>query len=310
MQLQHFGIAAILILGGALAVALGGPSSLWSGSAPTAPCSEPLTYTIGSIDSRFEIDRDELRDVMRKVEELWESSLDRDLLNYSENGEVAIHLIYSEEQQRTAEERRLSERIQRNKRQVDMLEGELKRLKKSYQSRQQELKKSLSDYSAAVNTFNDTIEKWNKRGGVPQSEKSTIEQMRRKIDRLETEINRKEQNAEMVRRRANAKTDQINRLIQTQNRMVDAYNEQFGESRKFDQGRYIRNGEDQRINIYQFGNLAELKTVLAHESGHAFGLNHVENPKSVMYPVMAKQNIFNLSLSEEDLKAIRERCKL
>ena len=247
---------------------------------------------------------------MRKVEELWESSLDRDLLNYSENGEVAIHLIYSEEQQRTAEERRLSERIQRNKRQVDMLEGELKRLKKSYQSRQQELKKSLSDYSAAVNTFNDTIEKWNKRGGVPQSEKSTIEQMRRKIDRLETEINRKEQNAEMVRRRANAKTDQINRLIQTQNRMVDAYNEQFGESRKFDQGRYIRNGEDQRINIYQFGNLAELKTVLAHESGHAFGLNHVENPKSVMYPVMAKQNIFNLSLSEEDLKAIRERCKL
>lgn len=308
--MQHFGIAAILILGGALAVALGGPSSLWSGSAPTAPCSEPLTYTIGSIDSRFEINGDELRDVMRKVEELWESSLERDLLNYSENGEVAIHLIYSEEQQRTAEERRLSERIQRNKRQVDMLEGELKRLKESYQSRQQELKKSLSDYTAAVNKFNDTIEKWNKRGGVPQSEKSTIERMRRKIDRLETEINRKEQNAEMVRRRANAKTDQINRLIQTQNRMVDAYNERFGESRKFDQGRYIRNGEEQRINIYQFGNLAELKTVLAHESGHAFGLNHVENPKSVMYPIMAQQNIFNLSLSEEDLKAIRERCKL
>ncbi|MDZ7681079.1 MAG: matrixin family metalloprotease [Fodinibius sp.] len=91
--------------------------------------------------------------------------------------------------------------------------------------------------------------------------------------------------------------------------MVTEYNRRFSVAKKFNQGRYIRQGNDERINIFQFANDAQLKTVLAHEAGHAMGLEHVGNPRSLMHAIMQQQDIYNLSLSDEDLAAIRNRCE-
>jgi predicted Zn-dependent protease len=62
------------------------------------------------------------------------------------------------------------------------------------------------------------------------------------------------------------------------------------------------------INIYQFHDESDLELVLAHELGHALGLNHVENPESVMYYLMEKQNLENIQLTTQDLQAIKNVC--
>jgi predicted Zn-dependent protease len=65
-----------------------------------------------------------------------------------------------------------------------------------------------------------------------------------------------------------------------------------------------------KINIYQFDDIERLTLVLAHEFGHALGLTHVGNPKSVMYYLTDRQDTRNLKLSEEDIRAFQYRCNL
>jgi ElaB/YqjD/DUF883 family membrane-anchored ribosome-binding protein len=132
--------------------------------------------------------------------------------------------------------------------------------------------------------------------------------MEKQIKDLKSEINQMQDNLESLRKRTNTKSEELNKLVEDQNRMIATYNNRFGSSTKFDQGQYVKEGTNESIKIFQFADQSQLKTVLAHEAGHALGLQHVNNPKSVMYHMMGKQNMFNLKLTAEDIAAIKERC--
>ncbi len=114
---------------------------------------------------------------------------------------------------------------------------------------------------------------------------------------------------ESYRQQTNAKADRLNSVIKEEKEMVASYNNRFAKTRKFNQGQFVKKGENETVLIYQFSNKNDLKTVLAHEFGHAMGLDHVKNPKSIMFEMMDQQNIFNLSLTKEDISAIANRCK-
>jgi len=115
------------------------------------------------------------------------------------------------------------------------------------------------------------------------------------------------------REEINDLAEEINKLVTQENNLVADYNEQiqdyrdkFGEGEEFNQGEYIGDA----INIYEFQNRNDLIMVLAHELGHALGVGHVENSKSVMYYLMQDQDLENIKLSQEDLTAIKEICKI
>lgn len=308
MKLRNIGVTIAFILITAFLFLFEKENVLTADTAAPVPCQEALTYRIGSIDPKFGLRAEQLKNIMKEVEKLWQTAKGRQMLQYSENGTVAIHLIYGEEQQRTEKERTLSQRIERIENQASLLKQEYRRLSQNFKNKQHDLEQSVTQYREAVETFRAFVSKWNKKGGVPRSKKDTIEEMKRRIARLEGEVRRKETNAETVRQQVNAKSKQLNKLIERQNRLISEYNKAFGEAKKFNQGHYIRQNGEERINIYQFGNHAELKTVLAHESGHALGLDHVENPESIMYPMMGEQDIFNLTLTEEDITALKQQC--
>lgn len=308
MQLRLLGIVISFIFLGGLYYAVFNSGSLSHETPDRSPCQEPLSYTIGSVDPRFEITGPELKDIMREVELIWETPINRELLQYRENGSVAIHLIYGQEQKRTEKEQRLSRRIQTLKNRISVLRKEYQRYSTKYKERSASLDKSLSKYNKAISRYNKYLEKWRSEGGIPKSKEQEVKRRKRRINRLKSTFERKKKNTETARQQANAKSKQLNKLIDRRNSLVADYRSRFGEARKFDQGQYVKQGQEERINVYQFGNRAELKTVLAHESGHALGLEHVKNPESVMHAIMEKQDIFNLSLSSEDIRAIRKRC--
>jgi len=56
-----------------------------------------------------------------------------------------------------------------------------------------------------------------------------------------------------------------------------------------------------QIQIYGYASLNDLRLTLAHELGHALGLKHTTDPKSLMYPYLKEQDIRNFKLTDSDL---------
>ena len=84
----------------------------------------------------------------------------------------------------------------------------------------------------------------------------------------------------------NKETSQLNALLKERNlkaveynKIARSYNKKYGHGLEFNQAEYT----DKEINVYQFGNRKDLILALTHELGHALGMDHVENPKSIMH---------------------------
>ena len=271
------------------------------------PCEEPLTYKLGNIDSRYDINRNQLAEVMGKVEKLWSHALDKQILRYDPDGKVTIQLVYSEEQKRTENEWALSKRIREKNSETAKAQQKYNQLSSKFKSQRNKFKQLVSDYNNLIETYNNLRKKWRDED-IPHDIKQKLQTLKQQISQKETKVNRFQNNLEALRKKTNQQSRQLNQLIDKQNELIKQYNQTFSDPRKFDQGRYFKKGSQEIVRIFQFSNLSELKTVLAHEMGHALGLKHVENPESVMNYMMGKQNIFNLSLTKQDIAALKERC--
>lgn len=87
------------------------------------------------------------------------------------------------------------------------------------------------------------------------------------------------------------------------NAQVATYNQSAG--RTFEQGQFVHDKKGTRINVFEFIGAEQLERVLAHEFGHALGLDHVDDPKAIMF---AENERGGLTPSAADLTALRTLC--
>lgn len=268
-----------------------------------AVCPVPIKYRIGQLDERFDISLDEAKVAVAEAAEIWEEATGQNLFSYDDSAKFTVNFIYDERQEFVTEEESFSEQLESAKDINGVLSSTYESLIKEYDRLKESYDEKVEDYEERFEEYNETVREYNESGGAPPKEYAELQKERAALATRRAELESLSTNLNSLVDEINALGEKGNKLIENYNENVGEFNEKFGHAREFTQGDY--NGG--RINIYTYKDLHELRTVLAHELGHAMSLDHVEGDSSVMYYLIGGQPS-DLELSSPDLGEFNRIC--
>ena len=274
------------------------------------PCNQPITYSIGSFDERFNISKEEFLRVVSIAEETWEKSIDKQLFTYVLNGDsdLKINLIYDIRQEASQKLKDIGITVSDTKASYNDLKSRYSAMQIDYLRIKTEFESRVVLFQNRQNAYEKEVTYLNKTGGASKDEydrlnkeKNSLDGEFKEINKLQSELNTKVENI-------NALVVVLNRLVSSLNIEVKKFNTIGSElGGEFEEGTYKEDPTGREIDIYQFDNKGKLARVLTHEFGHALELEHLENSKAVMYRL---NNGVNEKLTIDDILALKKRCNL
>lgn len=270
----------------------------------TNPCVTPIPYTLGSFDSRFGLSKSYFLQTIQDAIFLWETALGKKLFIYDSEGKstsLKISLIYDGRQQLTDNNKLLAAEIENTKTAAEALKQEFEAMKITFSKRKEDYTLRVETFNARQKTYNDTVISWNEKGGAPRAEYDALTLEKDYLEKENAKIQLDKTNLESMLVSINEKIAKYNEYILFANQNVDINNSTANQ--KFTEGNY--NSGTNKINIYQFSDVIKLKRVLAHEFGHALGIDHTKNEKSIMYKI---NTATTTELTQEDIQALQDIC--
>jgi len=273
-----------------------------------SPCGKPIEYSVGDFDPKFGLSRENFLKAVEEAAQIWQTPINKNLFNYAESGGLKINLIYDERQEATDKLKKLGLSIHTDQATYDSLKNKYSTFDKTYNAQKNELDNIIKYYNEQKANYEDEVKAANKRGGANSDEYAILEQEKKDLNNLAESIKQKQTALNKIADDINAVASVINRLIRELNLSVDDYNTiGAGASGEFQEGQYVRDAAGERINIYQFDNQKLLIRVLAHEFGHALDIDHLDNPKAVMYRLNESGNE---KITADDVMALKAVCQI
>lgn len=264
-----------------------------------------MPYTIGSVDPRFNLSYNELLQIAGEAEEIWEEAVGLNLFTYQDNSAdaIKINLIFDERQARTLQEIASSRKLEQQwsffQSQITNYEtlvakhnedaAKLQEETKAYEEQVQKQKKRVAAWESGPRTSQEEYD-------FLIAESDRLENWRKELEMWVEKVNER-------KKQLDALAAQLKLIQQDLNIKTQTHNQNYT-TQKFTAGEY----GGYTIDIYQYYTKAHLRLTLAHEFGHALGIDHLPSPSSIMYPDTNEQNQFNPRPSQEDLAALMAIC--
>ena len=271
------------------------------------PCRTPIKYSLGTFDEQFGISKDDFLRTVKKAEEVWEKPIGKELFEYNPEGKLKINLIYDVRQEATTKLKNLGIAVGDDKGSYQKLKKEYDLLQTKYNVEKDALEKKVNSFQEKQEQYEKEVTSWNEKGGANEEIYQKLNDKKQALEKEVVEIKKKQASLNKSSEDINALVVIINRMIASLNIQVEDLNTIGRELGEFEEGTYETSAEGEKIEIYQFDNKTKLIRVLAHEFGHALGLDHVEDEKAIMYRL---NNGINEELTSSDLSILRELCKL
>jgi hypothetical protein len=272
-------------------------------------CSKPIKYSIGDFDTRFNVSREYLLSALTDAEEIWEKPFGKELFSYiPDSNDLKINLSFDSRQLITTKLIKVNEVVESNQTFYFSLKEKLVSSENYLEIEKSNYEFALDDFTKRQSEYNKQIEYWNTKGGAPENEYNNLEIIKSK---LSIEADKLIASQKEIKEKVNEYNDlvsEINKLANTINVSADKYNtlsQSRGES--FQEGVYKSSGLSKEIDIYEFESREKLVRLLAHELGHALGIEHVTDKKSIMYELNQGES---MTLSRDDMYALKKVCSI
>jgi len=273
-----------------------------------APCEQPISYALSLFDDKFGLTRQDFLSAVNKAETIWEEPIGKNLFAYTEDGKLKVNLIYDYRQQATSKLESLGIVVKEDKASYNGLKAKYEALKIEYEQVKADYDIRLAAFTQRKNIYDQDVQSWNRKKSSSKAEYDRLSQEGIALEAELAEIRKIEAKLNEYINEINSLSVVLNRLVDSLNLNVEKYNE-VGASRgeEFTEGDYQNIDGQQTINIYEFSGRDKLVRVLAHELGHALGLEHVDDPQAIMYKLNMSANGI---LTNSDLQELKILCAI
>ena len=272
------------------------------------PCTTPIGYRIGTIDKRFGVSKADLLKSIETAEAIWEKPLNKTLWTYDDNAVLTVNLIYDNRQAATEKLKNLGITVSDSRASYDEVKEKEQQLEWAYTIKKEKFINRSEAFTVRKNAYEREVTQENQKGGA---DKETFERLNTEKETLQKEADALNALSEDLANdvdNINAFISTLNRLAGSLNIAVAKYNEIGGSrGKEFTEGTYSSDETGESIDIFQFDDKGKLIRVLAHELGHSLQLEHVEDPKAIMYRLNTGENE---KLTDADLAAVKALCKI
>jgi len=269
------------------------------------PCSITKTFSIDTIDSEFSIATSTVSTYLDEASALWNEAYPNSTLlkQVPRDGDILISFIYDERQRTTIQNERLSRQINDQKEKLTTIKDTITELETAYTTQKEVLLSLQNDYAIKLDSYNIRVNNINIRKKAPSSEEIVqLQSDKQNLDEERMVINTKIDTVnDLIAQISNYGTTH-NAVVTDTNIIVDEINEQSRNS--FEEGVYDQGNDT--ITIYEYDSALRLQRVLAHELGHALGLDHVSEKESIMY---FYNDGIAFALSTQDKAALSTKCE-
>ena len=277
-----------------------------------SPCDKPLEYSIGRFDPKFGLSQADFKSYIAEAGSVWEKLLNKKVFVYNPNADFKINLVYDERQLATTQKQKTEFGLSSVEETFKKLDIEFNIFKNEYDQKVSNYEQNLAVFKNRKSAYDSEVTSWNNKGGAPKDKYQSLNAEGQYLN-SEAQILNTEASA------INNMTKQLNTLLENRNakaieynKVIQGYNKKYSSGLEFNQAEYKTGNlptQAGEINVYQFGNKKDLVLALTHELGHALGMNHVENPKSIMYYITGANTETSLTSSIQDLAELNRVCK-
>lgn len=272
----------------------------------TPACQKPISYSLGGIDKQFGLSEDQTRQAVDEAAAIWSVSWGQPLFAYAASGTLTVNFIYDYRQSATDKMKQLGIAVDNNQISYDRVRNKYDAWHSQYQIQQAELDKLIKEFGSELADYNAQVAEWNASGGAPAAEYARLKQISSDLAAKQRLINQRTDSANALAADLNALVTTLNSLAAKLNLSVKQYNNIGGQTgQEFQEGSYQDSAAGQVIDIYEFKSRQQLVRLLAHELGHALGLEHTSNTSDIMYYLNDSENN---NLTANDSAALRAKC--
>lgn len=306
-----FAIPLLLLLGT-------GPTGDRAGTITPESCDTPLVWRIAQLDEEFGLTHEEAAQAVRAAGVLWEEPVGRLLFREDPDEGFPIRFV-SDGRHAAIRERREREReLDAEMARIEEIRSGLSELREVLARNRAEHRRKASEFEARQEAHRELVAYWNERGGAPPDVMRELRRAAEELERERGEVNARGEALNALVEEVNEGTTRANQAVEAYNREREALEEDlppdavrsghYRESRR-SLGPWVISRE-REIRIHQFDDRDHLHLVLAHELGHALGLEHSGEPDAVMFVNADRRGVGpeGVRLHPSDVERLLDRC--